>query len=204
MRKSTTQQSAKPASLPDVDLIFVLAGREARKACALQLFHEERAPRILLSVGRFEIRKFRNLPLPIPVDLLKLALTVAPPLRHFFVCFEDGKATIERISIGRFGTLSEMRALVTWLGRCPKVRRILMVSSRVHLPRLRLCCWALLPSQLCAEFFAAPDSAMDMQPVPGLRRLSHWGLVLGEAVKVPVYAALLYWMKLRRRHEKDS
>jgi hypothetical protein len=190
--------------VPDADLIFVLAGREARKIYALQLFGEGRAPRVLLSVGRFEIRKFRNLPLPVPVDLLGLALPVAPPLRHFFVCFEDGNAKVERIPVGRWGTLSEVKALANWLRQCPEVRRTLMVSSRVHLPRLRLCSWALLSSQVHVEFIAVPDSATHIHPGPGLRSFSTLMLIFGEVVKIAVYAALMCWIKLHHRHRHDS
>jgi len=46
---------ARPA-----DLIFVLAGEMSRKHYAVQLFREGLAPRLLLSVGRFEIRRFQR------------------------------------------------------------------------------------------------------------------------------------------------
>ena len=70
------------------DLIFVLAGRMHRKECALELFREGLAPRILLSVGRFEIRCFSKMALPVLLDLLKLAQDVPTPPRHYFVFFE--------------------------------------------------------------------------------------------------------------------
>ena len=70
------------------DLIFVLAGRMHRKECALELFREGLAPRILLSVGRFEIRRFSKMALPASLDLLKLAQAVPPSQRHYFVFFE--------------------------------------------------------------------------------------------------------------------
>ena len=68
---------ARPA-----DLIFILAGQMSRKDFALQLFREGLAPRLLFSVGRFEIRRFSKLALPIGLDLLKLAQHLPPPQRH--------------------------------------------------------------------------------------------------------------------------
>jgi hypothetical protein len=58
-----------PAPIPDADLIFVRAGREDRKLDGLQLFREGRAPRLLVSVGRYEIRRFADLPLSESIDL---------------------------------------------------------------------------------------------------------------------------------------
>lgn len=42
----------------DADLIFALAGRHSRKVHALELFSLGRTPTLLLSVDRFEIRRF--------------------------------------------------------------------------------------------------------------------------------------------------
>jgi hypothetical protein len=70
------------------DVIFVLAGRMHRKECALELFRQGLAPRILLSVGRFEIRRFSKMALPASLDVLKLAEAVPPSQRHYFVFFE--------------------------------------------------------------------------------------------------------------------
>src|SRR5262245_11773192 len=46
------------------DAIFVFAGRESRKRFGVRLYREGRAPRLLLSVGRFEWRRFADLSLP--------------------------------------------------------------------------------------------------------------------------------------------
>jgi hypothetical protein len=74
----------------DSDLIFVLAGRQARTLFGLELL-SRRVPTIRLSTARFEIRRFAGPPLPEPFDLLGLAFHVPPRYRHFFVLFENRK-----------------------------------------------------------------------------------------------------------------
>ena len=43
------------------DVIFVLAGRHERKRHGLQLFRDGLATRLILSLGRFEVRKMGSL-----------------------------------------------------------------------------------------------------------------------------------------------
>ena len=96
MKMSMRPLVETPARVPNADLIFVLAGLEARKAFGLRLLNRQLAPRILLSVGRFEIRKLPRLSLPAPINLLEIAATIPPVLRHYFVWFEGGEALAER------------------------------------------------------------------------------------------------------------
>jgi len=79
------------------DLIFVLAGRQSRKLYALELFRQALGGTLLMSVGRFEIRKFAQLPIPADVDLLQIASTT-PPLATLF------RALSERYWRGGAGT----------------------------------------------------------------------------------------------------
>lgn len=178
------------------DLIFVLAGRENRKVHGLRLYREGWAPRLLLSVGRFEIRRFANQDLPQRVDLLKLAAPIDPPKRHFFVCISEEGIAVERTPVGTWGTLSEIQALRRWLDRHERIRRLIVISSWYHLPRVKLCCRELLGLGLTCEFLSIPerntDPAVDRGPVA--RRIL---TVLAEMVKIPVY----YLIFLRRRVE---
>jgi hypothetical protein len=134
------------------DVIFVLAGRESRKLYGLQLYSCGWAPALVLSVARFEVRRFAKLPLPQSVDLLSLAAPIDPPRRHFFACLSQTGISVERIRLGRFGTLSEVRALREWLDRRPEIHRLLVVSSRAHRLRVELCCRKLLPSSVQCVF----------------------------------------------------
>ena len=97
-----------------VDAIFVLAGLKARKVFAIQLLEKEFAPRVLFSVGRFEIRRFPELGLPLTIDLLQMAQSIPPPQRHFFVLFENHDVPIQNVCANhRIATHSERERTVT-------------------------------------------------------------------------------------------
>ena len=176
------------------DLIFALAGRQSRKVGALSLFRQGKAPRLLLSTARFEIRPFAKLDVPHRVNLQEAAATIPPTQRHFFVSFEGSRVQVELVPVGRFGTLGEIQALVNWLRNRPEIRSLWVVSSGAHLRRVRMCCQALLPEPLEWRIVAAPDEN------PWLHR-DHWWrerratvLVLSELAKL-----LLYRLVLARR-----
>lgn len=172
------------------DLIFVLAGRQSRKLYALELYRQGAAGGLLLSVGRFEIRKFDQLPLPAALDLTSVAAQTLPALRHYFVHLQAGQATVERIERGRLGTLSEIRALAGWLRAGPQLGTLLVVSSAPHLRRVRACCRALLPPSLRISFLAVPEG-------DNWTRSGWWrdrkarSLVLKELPKLVLYRAVL-------------
>jgi hypothetical protein len=154
-----------PADAPrGADLIFVLAGRVNRKEYALKLFREGLAPRILFSVSRFEIRRFSRMALPVPLDLLKLAQEVPPPQRHYFVFFEGRTVRVEHVPPGRFGTLTEIKALARWLSESPDIRSVLAVSSDTHLRRICMCCRSLLRANTKVALLAAPLSPSEQSP----------------------------------------
>jgi hypothetical protein len=178
------------------DLIFVLAGRQSRKLYALELFRQALGGTLLMSVGRFEIRRFAQLPLPADVDLLRIASTTQPRLRHYFVRFQNGIAEAERVPRGRFGTLSEIQALAQWLEARPRIGTLLVVSTGPHLRRVRACCRAILPARLQVSFIAAPESG-DVNPTWLDRK---WrALVLKEIPKLFIYRLVLSARALCRR-----
>jgi uncharacterized SAM-binding protein YcdF (DUF218 family) len=180
-----------PAGPPHAaDLIFVLAGKTSRKEYALELFRENLAPRLLFSVGRFEIRRFSKMPLPVPIDLLSLAQELPPPQRHYFVFFDRQTVQTEHVPPKRFGTLNELQSFAAWHARHSHIRSILIVSSDAHLRRIRMCCQSLLPQSLELSFVAAPQtpdsSSGGILPFEDLQELT----------KVAAYWILL---KLRRK-----
>lgn len=143
-------------SLDDSDLIFVLAGRVVRKRFGLELFRAGVAARILFSVARFEVRRFKELRLPVAFDLLPIALPVAAPERHFFVAFSGGGPEVERIKVRRFGTLREIEALAGYLTRHAGIRSVIVVTSAVHVRRVGICCRVLLPREVDVRVVAVP------------------------------------------------
>jgi hypothetical protein len=177
------------------DLIFVLAGKENRKEYAVKLFSEGWAPKLLLSVARFDVRRFSQLAMPKQLDLPKMAAKLSPKNRHFFVLIEGEQTSVWTIPWVRFGTLREILALRTWLGEHHQVRSVSVVSSGFHLKRVRMCCHSVLPSNVQVDFLGTTGDAKweDM-------RL--FRQVLAEAVKIPSYFVILRLAK--RRGKKDS
>jgi hypothetical protein len=200
-----TPPTGKSGPAHKSNLIFVFAGRERRKLYALQLFQEGRAAALLLSVGRYEIRRFSQLPLPRPVDLLSLAAPIDPPLRHFFVTFTAEDVVAERVELARFrrfGTMSEVQALRVWLGRHPEVREILVISDRSHRARADLCCRKLLPHGIQFAFLAVPDAialAVEQSRQQREGRVRYW---FSEVAKLVVYWFVFAWRDFIKHAEK--
>lgn len=175
----------------------MLAGREFRKLYALELFRRGLSPRILLSVARFEIRPFSKLALPVPLDLLGLASRVPPPERHYFVEFEGRKVSAELVRPRRFGTLTEMASLACWLIAHPRIQSVMLISSAIHLRRVKMCCQALLP--------AGTEIALIAAPVAFSQRIEEGRSIPVEstfAVVSELFKVALYWLLLRLRSTK--
>ena len=119
------------------ECIFVLAGKEERKTYGISLWKGQWAPQLILSVGRFEWRRFYALGLPGDGGLKGLVDKTPPAARHFFVCFDAEGASAELIQKGAYGTLSEARALPAFLESRP-VRSMMVVSTAMHLRRVAL------------------------------------------------------------------
>jgi hypothetical protein len=171
------------------DVIFVLAGRESRKCFGLRLLKEGWGDRLLLSVGRFEIRRFCDLPLPVSLDLRAIAAKTAPKQRHYFFDVEGGRAECHRIDIGRFGTWSEVLAFSNWLHKNQAIRSATIVSSGFHIRRIRICCRWLVRGNSRLTFLAVPEED-DHFRTSWWRDSKYRQLVLKELAKLPVYKML--------------
>jgi len=174
----------------DVDLIFVPAGRQTRKLCALRMVADGRASRLLLSVGRYEVRSFDELTARRP-NLRQIAALISPHRRHFFVHLSNEGSEIKLVRKGYFGTLTEISALREWLEKHKEIRSVLIVSSAPHLRRLRLCGRRLLTPLV--EFRLAMVTGEDAS----LREDQWWRtnrtrmMVLGELPKLLLYKIYL-------------
>ena len=192
--------------LRSADLIFVLAGRVHRKEYALELFRQGLAPRLLFSVGRFEIRRFSKMPLPVALDLLKIAQEVSPPQRHYFVSFDGQGVHADHVLPGRFGTLTEIAALGRWLDANPQVRSVLIISSADHLRRVRMCCRSRLKAATKLAYLAAPVNLPELS-VPETVGVSEGQNLLEERVDPPslredlqeLFKVMVYWVLLKFR-----
>jgi len=185
-------------SMEHTDLIFALAGEQHRKECAVKLWSEGFAPRLLLSVARFDIRRFSQLELPVQVDLLGMAAKLSASERHFFVFVEKEQVSVRTIPQIRFGTLREILALRTWLIDHPDIGFLLVVSSAFHLRRVRMCCHSLLPKHLRIAFLGTRSG---MKWWKNARLRSH---VLTELVKVPFYSLILPLAKLGMAQDRSN
>lgn len=170
------------------DLVFVLAGRQVRKAYGLQLFRQSLTPRLLLSVARFDVRKLASLPLPEPVDLLALAKPLPVQERYFFLTFAERTYQVEKIRKQLGGTLSEIIALRTWLKQRPEITSVQIVSSGFHLRRVRLCSNALLAKEMKKSYVAVPE---DSEPITLFQDRRLRKALISEIVKLLIYRPLL-------------
>jgi len=194
----SSADDARPA-----DLIFVLAGQMSRKDYALHLFRGGLAPRLLFSVGRFEIRSFSKMALPIQLDLLKVAQDMPPPRRHFFVLFQGKECHVEHVQPRRFGTLTEIASLARWLDANTEVQSLNLISNETHLRRIRMCCQALLPRVVDAALLAVPNSFSDSADQQSCAIQSTRSDLL-EFLKVLVCQVLLTLRSHRRRWPSSS
>lgn len=159
------------------DAIFVFAGAKTRKLRAISMFKEGKSGMLILSAGRFELRRFPELPIEPRRDLMGMAQPIPAPERHCFVIYPAGDVVwIKRL---RLGTLTEVVGLRDWLRAHPDVRVLAIISSGYHLPRIRLCCERLLPREVEVRYEASPE------PKPSLR------ILLKETMKRAVYRIVL-------------
>lgn len=122
-------------SAEKADCIFVLAGRQERKVFAIDLWRQGLAPELILSVGRFEWRRFYTLGLPDDGGLRQQVEQTLPVRRHFFVSLTAETAACRLVEKGKFGTQTEALALARMLGQ-RQLSKVLVVSDAIHLRRV--------------------------------------------------------------------
>jgi uncharacterized SAM-binding protein YcdF (DUF218 family) len=173
------------------DLIFVLAGRMERKQYGLELYRAGVAPRLILSVGRFEVSKMRNLEVDGFDDLRMLRDRIAPDERHFFITIDSSGTRIEKIRLPRWSTYGEAIGLRQFL-KSEKAQRIILVSTDVHLYRVSIA-FSRAFRHIPVEFFYVPVPWR-----PGLVRREGWWrrredrrFVLTEMIKLIGYKLIL-------------
>jgi hypothetical protein len=120
------------------DLIVVLAGLPERKSYGLELFSRGLAPRLILSVARFDVRHTGQL-LQGDQELISLRDKVQPEKRHFWVDQDFDRTTILRADLRRSGTFGELQGLAFYLAPSSP-GKIAFVSTSIHLRRIRFCC----------------------------------------------------------------
>jgi uncharacterized SAM-binding protein YcdF (DUF218 family) len=77
--------------------------------------------------------------------------------------------------------------LSAWLESRRHIASVVVISSAYHLPRLRLCCWAMLPTSIKVKFLPSPSKTSASSPAGPFWTWAHLMLVLSEFVKIPMY-----------------
>lgn len=172
------------------DLIFVLAGRPERKTFGWRLFKAGIAPRLILSVGRYEVRSTAQHPIAVP-ELLGLRDTTPPAQRHFWADFAGGTEENRSISVAAIkkpGTYRELFALAEYLGSSlPK--RILIVSTSIHLRRVRQCCEKIAGFRTSTLFFVpVPEDESTFRRGAWWKHADQSAYLLSEYLKLAAYA----------------
>jgi DUF218 domain len=168
------------------DLIFVLAGRPERKVYGLELFRQGLAPRLILSVGRSEVRATEKLGFE---DLQMRALTARTPpeQRHFFVELSSDSRKVIPAQLARTGTYGELSALAAAVGE-GMIQSMMVVSTSVHLRRVRLCCRALAGlHEARIRYVPVPEAESSFRRESWWKRRGHWSYVAKEYCKLAGY-----------------
>jgi len=199
------QALVREDTVDPADLIFVIAGRMERKDYGIELFRAGVAPRLVLSIGRFEVSKMRKLAVDGIEELVRLRDQTPPDDRHFFIVMErsapglrpDSPPTretrIEQVPLARWSTYGEALAMRSFLER-GTARRVIIVSTDVHLRRVSL---------VLSQIFAGRDIQFRYCPVPTRltslskhdwwARSDHRRFVIKEMMKLVGYRIIL-WM----------
>ena len=174
------------------DLIFVLAGRPERKPYGWELFQSELTPRLILSVGRYEVRETARSPVEIP-ELLSLREKTLPAQRHFWIDFRGGSRSVCLAGLKETNTFWEMYALGEYLG--PNFSgRIVIVSTSIHLRRVRLCCRKIAAfAQSPLLFLPVPEDKSYFQRDGWWKHRDQSSYLLAEYVKLAAYCLRYGW-----------
>lgn len=174
-----------PAS---ADVIFVLAGRPERKIYGLELYRQSFARRIILSVGRFEVRATGQLGFE-DLKLRELAAATPPHQRHFFVEISSESRTVIPARIQQVGTYGELSALACYLER-ETVRSLILVSTSIHLRRVKWCCEKVGLSEMEIFYVPVPEDASSFRRSGWPNRPDHWRYLGSEYCKLVAYSLL--------------
>jgi uncharacterized SAM-binding protein YcdF (DUF218 family) len=185
-QRLTLNDQPKPA-----DLIFVLAGRMERKQYGIELYRAGFAPRLLLSVGRFEVSRMRTVAFPGVDELIAQRDRTKPDERHFFCEMNASGIRIKNPRLSRWNTYGEVLALRTLLER-GMPRSLIVVSNDLHLRRIALVFERVFRDvPLDIHYCPVLPAASSVQARDWWTRSGDRGYVLRETMKLPAYRAIL-------------
>jgi uncharacterized SAM-binding protein YcdF (DUF218 family) len=174
------------------DLIFVFAGKMERKQYGLELYRAAVAPRLLLSIGRFEVSKMRMLGIECVEELISQRDRLPPEERHFFYEMNAVSGVrIERPKLRRWNTYGEVLALREYLERDPP-RSLMIVSTDLHLRRIAVTFARVFrDAPLEVHYCPVPPCASSVRKDKWWARPEDRKYVLKETLKLAAYRAIL-------------
>ena len=178
IRQSLTRNDA----VQPVDLILVMAGRMERKRYGLELYRSGLAPRLVLSVGRFEVSKMAQLDVEWADQLKSMRDATPPDERHFFVTLDGSGVHLVKTKLERISTYGEALAFRRLLDG-QAVRKVMVISTDVHLRRVALT-FAAIFRDTAIEFLYCPLPARFAHAADGR-------YVISEIIKLTGYRVAL-------------
>jgi hypothetical protein len=167
------------------DVVFVLAGLPERKTYGLKLLHGGMTWKLVLSVARFEVRKFAATPQGRPA-MIDRAQSLPPRQRHFFVEATANGATWRVAELEVLGTFAELWAFARSM---PEARlRIGIVSTTIHMRRVRLCCRRIRrfrPHEI--RYYPVPEACSSLRESEWWRSAFGRKYVVSELLKLAWY-----------------
>jgi len=173
------------------DLIFVLAGRMDRKHYGIELYRERLAPRLLLSVGRFEVSRMRTVDFPGTDELIALRDRIPASERHFFCEMNAAGIGITMPRLSPWNTYGEIVGLREFL-RPNMPRSVMFVSTDVHLRRVAMTFGRVFRGlDITARYCPVPPSSGSLERREWWTRREDRRYVLIETIKLAGYGAIL-------------
>jgi len=173
-----------------VDLIFVMAGRMNRKRYGFELYRKGVAPKLVLSVGRFEVSKMLQTEFAFADELATLRSATPPNQRHFFVSLDQFGTRMELASVPHWNTYGEVIGLMRRLGR-EHAAKVMVVSTDIHLRRVAYTIHKVLRER-SFEFLYCPVPEYDnLQKGRWWTRPDSRSYVLSELMKLAGYGVIL-------------
>jgi len=171
------------------ELIFVLARRMERKQYGI--CRRGLAPRLLLSVGRFEVSRMRAVNFAKVDELIAFRDRTAPGERHFFCDISQSGVRIERPKLCRWNTYGEVLALRELVER-DMPRTLIVISTDVHLRRVTVTFGRVfrgLPVEV--RYCPVPPGSSSLRKAEWWTRPEDRRYVLKELAKLQAYRVIL-------------